>query len=99
LSYNVLLTTLETNAIVKHVVLVVTTKSTLTCTNCGKTGHSMETYHNRKREVIVVPAAIVKSTKHVARTKTQPIKSGKIPIHYPCIIYFSVEHRYGECLK
>ncbi len=49
LSYNILLTTCEANAVIKHVVLSVTIKSTLTCTNCGKTGHLVETCHNRKR--------------------------------------------------
>ncbi len=68
MSYNVLLTTLEANAGVKLVVLVVIVKSTLTCTNYGKTNHSMETCHNKKRELLVVP--IAKSKKHVVRTKT-----------------------------
>jgi hypothetical protein len=36
LSYNVLLITLKVNTIAKPIVLVVTTKSSLTCTNCGK---------------------------------------------------------------
>jgi metal-sulfur cluster biosynthetic enzyme len=93
MSYNVLLTTLEANAGVKLVVPIVTTKSTLTYTNCGKTGHSVETCHNNNREVPVVSTTMVKSTKLVARTKTQLVKSGKIHAHYPCIICFSVEHR------
>jgi hypothetical protein len=76
---------------VKPIVPVVITKSTLTCTNCGKINHLMETYHNKKREVPVVPIAIVKSTKPIARTKTQLIKLGKILVHYPYIICFSVE--------
>jgi hypothetical protein len=42
LNYNVLLTTLEINTIVKSVVHV-TTKSTSTCTNYGKIGHTLET--------------------------------------------------------
>jgi hypothetical protein len=48
LSYNVLLTTPEANVVVNLVVSIITVKSTLTCTNCGETGHSMETYHNKK---------------------------------------------------
>jgi hypothetical protein len=71
LSYNVLLTTLEANSIVKHVVSTITTKSTLNYTNCGKTGRSMETCHNWKREVPVVPTTIVKFTKPIAGTKNQ----------------------------
>jgi hypothetical protein len=82
LSYNILLNTLEANAIVKHVVLIVIIKSTLTCTNCGKTSHSMETCHNRKIEVLVVPIIIVKSTEVVAKTKTQLVTSGKILVRY-----------------
>ncbi len=49
MNYNVLLTTLEVNAGVKLVVPFVTSKSTLIYTNCGKTGHSMETCHNKKK--------------------------------------------------
>jgi hypothetical protein len=50
MNYNALLTTLETNIIVKHVVPIVIAKSTLTCTNCGKTDHLVEAYHNRKKK-------------------------------------------------
>jgi hypothetical protein len=50
MSYNILLTTLKVNARVKFVVPTVTTKSTLTCTNCGKINHLVETYHNRKKK-------------------------------------------------
>jgi predicted RNA-binding Zn-ribbon protein involved in translation (DUF1610 family) len=49
LNYNGLLTTPEANIVVKLVVPVVTTKLTFTCTNCGKTGHSIETCHNKKK--------------------------------------------------
>jgi len=65
LSYNVLLTTPKANIIIKPIVPIVIVKSTLTCTNCGKTGHSVETCHNRKIEVPVVPITILKSTEHV----------------------------------
>jgi hypothetical protein len=65
LSYNVLLTTPKFNIVVKLVVPIIIVKSTLTCTNCGKTGHSIETCHNKKREVPVVPTTILKSTKLV----------------------------------
>jgi len=37
-SYNILLTTQETNVVVKPIVLIITAKSTLTYTNCGKIG-------------------------------------------------------------
>jgi hypothetical protein len=93
LNYNVLLTTPKINTIIKPIVPVVTVKLILPCINCGKTNHSIETYHNRKREVLVVLIAIVKSTKLVARTKTQHVKSRKIHVHYPFIICSNVEHR------
>jgi hypothetical protein len=48
LNYNLLLTTPKANAIIKLLIWIITAKSTLTYTNCGKTDHSMETYHNKK---------------------------------------------------
>jgi hypothetical protein len=72
-------------------------KSALTCTNCGKTGHSVETCHNRKKEVLIVPIVTIKFTKPVVGIKTQPIKLGKIPIHYPCINCSNAEHGLGKC--
>jgi hypothetical protein len=97
MSYNVLLTTPKANARVKHVVPVVIAKSTLACTNCGKIDNLVETCHNIKKEVLVVPTTIIKSLKPIAITKTQPIKLGKILICYPYIICFNVEHIFGEC--
>ncbi len=99
MSYNALLTTLEINIVLKLIVPAITVKLTLTCINCGKTNHLVETCHNRKKKVLVVPTTTFKSTKLVARTKTQLVKSRKIHVHYPCIIYFNVEHRFGECPK
>jgi hypothetical protein len=74
LSYNVLLTTPKANTIIKPTVHVATTKSTLNYINCGKTSQSLETCHNRKWEVSVVPTATIKSTEPIAKTKTQPVK-------------------------
>jgi hypothetical protein len=54
LSYNVLLTTLEANAIAKPILHVVTFKSTSTYINCGKIGHTLETYHNQKGEIPII---------------------------------------------
>jgi hypothetical protein len=90
LNYNVLLTTPNANSVVKPVVPTITTKSTITYINCGKTSHSMETCHNRKREVLVVPTTIIKFIKPIVRTKTQLVKLGKILVHYPCIICSSI---------
>jgi hypothetical protein len=46
-----------------------------------------------------VPTATIKATKPIVGTKTQPIKLGKIPICYPCIIYYSVEYKSRKCPK
>jgi hypothetical protein len=37
-NYNVLLTTLEANTIIKLIILVIIAKSSLTCIDCGKIG-------------------------------------------------------------
>jgi len=97
LSYNVLLTKLEANIIVKDVVLIVIAKSSLTYTNCGKTCHTLKTCNNKKIEVLVVPTATVKSIKSIAKTKTQPAKRVRIHVQYPFIICYYVEHRFGKC--
>jgi hypothetical protein len=97
LNYNVLLTTLKVNVVVKHVVTIVTVKSTLTYTNCGETGHSVETCHNMKREILVVLIVKIKFTKPIVGTKTQPVKSRKILARYPYIICSNIEHRSEEC--
>ncbi len=99
MSYNVFLTTPKPNTIAKHVVFVVTTKSSLTCANCGKIGHTFETCHNKKIEVPIVPTAIIKSIKPITKTKPLLVKLVRIPICYPCIIYYSLKHRFGECPK
>ncbi len=96
LSSNVLLTTPKANTIVKPIIHVVITKSTLTCAKCGKTGHTLETCHNKKRDVPIVPTTAVKSTKFVVETKTELAKSGRILVHYPCVIYSNVEHRMSQ---
>ncbi len=88
LNCNVLLTTLEANIIIKHVIFIIIAKSTLTSTNCGKTCHTLETCHNWKKKVLIVLTTIVKSTEHVAKTKTQPAKLGRIHVHYFHIICF-----------
>ncbi len=88
LSSNVLLTTQEANIVVKPIILVVISKSTLTCTNCGKTCHTLETCHNKKKEVPIVPTTIVKSIEHVEKTKTQLVKLGRIHVCYPYIYIF-----------
>jgi hypothetical protein len=66
LNYNVLLTTPKTNTIIKHIVYVVTTKSTLAYTNYGKTNHSIKTCHNKKKKVLIVPTSTIKSIEPIA---------------------------------
>ncbi len=56
----------------------------------------IETCHNKKKKVPIIPLTIVKSIKHVAKTKTQLIKPTKIPIRYPYIIYYITKHKFGE---
>jgi hypothetical protein len=56
---------------------MVSAKSSLTYTNCGKTDHLVKTYHSRKKEVPIVPIVTIKSTKLVAGTKIKPVKSRK----------------------
>jgi hypothetical protein len=46
-----------------------------------------------------VPTTTIKFIELVARAKTQPIKSRKIHVHYPCIICYNVEHKSGKCPK
>lgn len=93
MSYNALLATLKVNARVKPILPIVTSKSTFTSTNCGKISHLVETCHIKKKDVPIVPSTIVKFTKHVARTKAQPIRSKKVHVHYPYIIFCNIEHR------
>jgi len=50
MNYNALLTTPKTNIRVKPVIPAMTTKLAITCTNCGKIGHSVETCHNQKKK-------------------------------------------------
>jgi hypothetical protein len=69
LSYNVILITLEVNTIVKPIVFVVTTKSSLIYANCGKACHTFETYHNKKKKVPVILTTIIKSIDTITKTK------------------------------
>jgi hypothetical protein len=85
--------------VVRPIVLVVITKSTLNYTNCGKTGHLMETCHNKKKKVPIAPIIIIKSIELVVKTKTQLVKLGKIDVRYPCLIYSNAAHRSGKCPK
>jgi hypothetical protein len=99
LNYNVLLTTPKANVLVKPIVPIVIAKSTLTYTDCGKTCHILQTCHNHKWKVPVSPTTKINYIELVVGTNAQPIKLVRILLHYPHIIYSSVEHRYGDCLR
>jgi hypothetical protein len=99
LNYNVLLTTPKANVIVKPIVFIIIAKYTLTYTNCGKTCHILETCHNQKWKVPVSLTTTINYIKLVVGTNAQPIKLVRIPLHCPHIIYSSVKHRYGDCLR
>jgi len=45
-SHNALLITPKMNVVIKPIVPIDSTKSTITCIKCGKIGDSVETYHN-----------------------------------------------------
>jgi hypothetical protein len=99
LSYNVILTTPKAKTVVKLVIIIIIIKSTLTCIYCGKTSHSMETYHNRKIEVLVVLTAMVEWIKPIRGNKTQLVKLRKIHVRYPYIVCFNVKHIFKKCPK
>jgi hypothetical protein len=52
----------------------------------------METCRNKKRKLLVVPTTTVKFTEPITITKSQPIKLRKVPVCYPYIICFNIEH-------
>jgi hypothetical protein len=86
LSYNALLITLEVNIIVKPILPVVTVKSSLIYANCGKACHTLETYHNKKKKVLVILTTIVKSIDTIIK-----IKPVKIHVCYPYRIFVLVQ--------
>jgi hypothetical protein len=71
MNYNALLTTPKTNVGVEPVIPAMTTKLAITCTNCGKTGHSVETCHNKKKRkrLPIVPITTIKFIELIARIK------------------------------
>jgi len=48
------------------------------------------------KEVVIVSIATMKSIKPITWSNAQPIK---IPLHYPCIICFSADYRFGNCSR
>lgn len=86
MSHNALLITPKMNVVIKPIVLVDSTKSTITCTNYGKIGDSIETYHNQKREMPIAPFVPIKSIEPIVGVIAQAIKPFRIPLRYPCTI-------------
>lgn len=70
---------LKGNIISQLVVIVVTTKSIIVYINCGKTWHSIETCHNWKKEILIIPIVTIMSIEPKAWTKTH-VKPIRIPI-------------------
>jgi hypothetical protein len=58
-----------------------------------------ETYHNRKREKSVVFVIPIKVLESVAEVNAQFIKPIRMPLRYPCIIYYNSKHRVPDCPK
>ncbi len=57
----------------------------------------METCHNMKKEIPVVPTITVKSTKTYSMDKNPTYYIKKTFVRYPYIICFNIEHRFKEC--
>jgi hypothetical protein len=89
----------KANIIMFNLVIHVTIKFTSTCVNYSKIGHILETCHNWKKEVLLISTIVVKFIKLVTWSNAQPIKPIRIHLHYPCIICFSVNYWFGNCLR
>jgi hypothetical protein len=87
----------KANGIMFNLIIHATVISTSTCINSSKIGHILETYHNWKKEVVLVSTVVIKFIKHVTWSNAQPIKPIKILLHYPCIICFGVDYQFGNC--
>jgi hypothetical protein len=80
------------NVVIKPIVPVDSTKSTITCTNYGKIGDLIETYHNRKREMPIACIVPIKSIEPIVGVTVQAIKPFRIPLRYPCTICSNINH-------
>ncbi len=57
----------------------------------------METYHNKKKEVHVILVVPTKTIESIIEVTTQLAKPMKVPLQYPCIIFYNMEHRFRNC--
>jgi hypothetical protein len=58
-----------------------------------------ETYHNKKREEPIIPIIPTKVVEPMAELIAQLVKPTIVPLRYPCIMYFSFEHRALDCAR
>jgi len=94
---NYLLTQLDSKSTTQSIVSYTITNQPLTCSKCGKIGHAKEICHNKKREEHVIHVVHIKVVELVSKVTTQLIKPIKVPLKYPCVIYFSFEHHAPDC--
>ncbi len=78
INYNALISHPTSKLVAQLVITYTTAKQQLTCSNCGKTSHSKETCHNRKRKELTVHVS-TKVAKLVVGIIAQPVKQAKVP--------------------
>jgi len=71
-------------------------KQPITCSNCGKIVCAKKPCHNMKIKEPIIPFVSTKVAKLVAEITTQLVKA-RVPLKYPCIIYFNSEHHAPNC--
>jgi hypothetical protein len=96
-NYNTLITQLKFKLVAQPIVTYTTSKQQLTCLNCGKMVHAKETCDNKKREELAVLVVPTKVAKLVTKVIAQPVKLARMPLRYPCIIYYNLEHHVPNC--
>lgn len=97
ISHNALLITPKMNVVIKPIVHADSTKSTITCTNYGKIGDSVETYHNNKKAMPIALIVLIKSIEPIVGVTTQPTKPFRIPLTYPYTICSNINHWSRDC--
>jgi hypothetical protein len=70
-----------------------------TYSNYGKIGHAKQTCHNRKMKKTIITIVPTKVAKPIVEVIAPHVKPTTIPLQYPCIIYYSVEHCAPYCFK
>jgi hypothetical protein len=57
----------------------------------------VETCHNKKKELHVILVVPTKTIESIIEVTTQLTKPMKVPLQYPCIISYNMEHRSKNC--